>query len=71
MRMLDYKNIFPYLADHQFEYSILENHTISLIKFIVKEFIKIKRFYLIKKFNTDKNDGLRQKLSRFLIFKHV
>jgi hypothetical protein len=71
MRRIDREKLFPGLTEHQFSQEPLNNHVFYLAKAIILEYIRIKRFYIVKKYNTDKDTGIRKKLSRLLIFKHV
>lgn len=75
MRNLNMNLLFPSLREHgQLQYrtsfSIDDDHMQLLIRKIIYEYVKIKKFHTCRNFNQGKKTHLRQKLSRLIIFQH-
>ena len=65
------QDVFPDLFDHMFDTEDTENHWLSLLRNVVKEYLKIRRFFATKKYNEHlKGDRIRHKLTKSILFQN-
>ena len=66
------QDVFPELLEHMFDSDEgTENHWLSLLRKVVKEFLKIRRFYAAKKYTEAvKGERVRHKLTKNILFKN-
>ena len=65
-------DIFPELTEHMVEQTVTDNHLFLLIKSVSRSYIKIRMHHVAKEANEAllKNDKVRKKMSKLILFKH-
>ena len=69
---INISSIFVDLEEHMLEQSIMDNHVLLLVKAVARSYIKIRMHHIAKEFNESivKNDRVRKKLTKLVLFKH-
>ena len=69
LRSLRGQDIFKSLDEHVKETDVVDSHLITLIKMIVKEYLKVRFHHVSKEISADvKGKSIRQKLTKSIIF---
>ena len=69
---INISSIFVDLEEHMLEQSIMDNHVLLLVKAVARSYVKIRMHHIAKEFNESivKNDRVRKKLTKLVLFKH-